>query len=50
LVGSLTNPTLAHRCREGAIHPIMAGHVPAIHVLRWWTDKDMDAGSAPAWR
>src|SRR5476649_238728 len=22
------NPTLAHRCREGAIHPIMAGLVP----------------------
>src|SRR5271165_1658048 len=25
------NPTLAHRCREGAIHPIMAGLGPATH-------------------
>jgi hypothetical protein len=29
---------------------VMAEPDPAIHVLRWWTDKDMAAGSAPAWR
>jgi hypothetical protein len=25
------NPTMARRCLQGAIHPIMAGLVPVIH-------------------